>query len=347
MNNRKRVTIDQVAKEAGVSKQTVSRVLNNRPDVAPETRRHIEEVIQRLGYRPSAVARSLIKRRSYTIGVVTAGLNYIGPSRTLNGITCKAEELGFSILLIELPDFGTKDIRPVLDTLVTHQVDGIIWAVPEVGENRACFQEENISPGIPTIFLTMGETPQLSTVNINNFESAKAVTKHLIDQGCQHVGHITGPLDWWEVQERKAGWETALGDASQVVTEDMWSVGTWSSRSGERAFRELVEKYPQMDGVFVANDQMALGVLQVANQTSIRIPQELAVAGFDGIPESGFYWPSLTTVVQDQHELGCISVRELVGMIDDFRSENEVKSIAITLETKLIIRESSLKYTKQ
>lgn len=347
MNNRKRVTIDQVAKEAGVSKQTVSRVLNDRPDVAPETRRHIEEIIERLGYRPSAVARSLIRQRSFTLGVVTAGLNYVGPSRTLNGITNKAEELGFSILLIELPDFRARDIHPVLDTLITHQVDGIIWAVPEVGDNRASFQEENISPNIPTIFLTMGETPLLSTVKINNFESAKAVTKHLIVQGCQHVGHITGPLDWWEVQERKVGWEAALGSASREVTDNMWSVGTWSSRSGERAFRELIEKYPQMDGIFVGNDQMALGVLQAAHQSGIRIPQDLAVAGFDGIPESGFYWPPLTTVVQDQHELGCTSVQALVGMINDYHAEKDITPSTITLETKIIIRESTLKSTKQ
>ncbi len=345
MNNKKSVTIVQVAEEAGVSKQTVSRVLNDRPDVAPETRRHIEEVIERLGYRPSAVARSLIQQRSSTIGVVTAGLNFVGPSRTLNGITNKAEEMGYSVLLIELPDFGVGDIRPALDTLITHRVDGIIWAVPEVGENHAFFQEEHGSLNIPTIFLTMGDTPHLSTVKINNYHSAKEVTGHLIDQGCLHVAHITGPLDWWEVQERKAGWEAALSDASRKVTEDMWSVGKWSSRSGETAFRELVSKYPQMDGIFVGNDQMALGVLQVAHQSGIRIPKDIAVAGFDGIPESGFYWPPLTTVIQDQHELGCVSVQELVDMINDYREEKFRESNTITLDTKLIIRESSLKST--
>ena len=346
MNTKKRVTIIQVAEEAGVSKQTVSRVLNNRPDVAPDTRRQIEEVIERLGYRPSAVARSLIQQRSYTIGVVTAGLNYVGPSRTLNGITNKAEEMGYSILLIELPDFGIMDIRPALDTLITHRVDGTIWAVPEVGKNRVFFQEEDLTPTIPTIFLTMGETQQLSTVKINNFGSAKDITRHLIEQGCQHIGHITGPLDWWEVQERKAGWEAVLEDAFREVTKDMWSSGNWSSHSGECAFRELIENYPQMDGIFVGNDQMALGVLQAAHQSGIHIPQDLAVAGFDGIPESGFYWPPLTTVIQDQHELGCASVQALVGMINDYRAEKDIIPSTITLETEIIIRESSLKSSR-
>ena len=343
MKRKGRTTIIQVAEEAGVSKQTVSRVLNNRPDVAPDTRRHIQEVIERLDYSPSAVARSLIHQRSFTIGVVTAGLKFIGPSRTLNGITNKAEEMGYSLLLIELPDFGIKDIRPTLDTLISHRVDGIIWAVPEVGENRACFHDEAVAPKIPAIFLTMGETPHLSIVKINNYKSAKAITTHLIEQGCQHIGHITGPMNWWEVQQRKAGWEAALAEASREVTEAMWSEGNWSSRSGESAFRELLEKYPHMDGVFVGNDQMALSVLQIAHQSGIRIPQELAVVGFDGIPESGFYWPPLTTVIQNQHELGCVSVRELVEMINDYRAEIEVKPNTITLDTEIIVRESSMK----
>jgi DNA-binding LacI/PurR family transcriptional regulator len=152
MRKKNRVTIVQVAEEAGVSKQTVSRVLNDRPDVASETRLHIKEVIKRLDYKPSAVARSLIHQRSYTIGVVTAGLKFIGPSRTLNGITNKAEEMGYSLLLIELSDFGTKDIRPALDKLYAHRVDGIIWAIQEVGENRSCFIDREVSLYIPTIF---------------------------------------------------------------------------------------------------------------------------------------------------------------------------------------------------
>ena len=169
----------------------------------------------------------------------------------------------------------------------------------------------------------------------------------MIEQGCQHIGHIAGPQDWWEVRERKAGWEAALVEASRQVTEDMWSAGNWSSRSGDSAFRELKEKFSQMDGVFVANDQMALGVIQVAHQSGIRIPQDLAVAGFDGIPESGFYWPPLTTVIQDQHELGCASVQLLVGMINDYRAEKDVKPRTITLKTEIVIRESSLKSKRQ
>ena len=128
MKNPQRVTIKDVARGAGVSVQTVSRVINDRPDVAPETRHRIQQVIDDLGYQPSALARSLIQQRSYTLGVVIAGLKFIGPSRTLNGITQRAEELGYSLLLKELPSFTTGEIQPLIQSLIGRHVDGIIWA---------------------------------------------------------------------------------------------------------------------------------------------------------------------------------------------------------------------------
>ena len=128
MNHRSgRATIKEVASAAGVSTQTVSRVINDRPDVSPKTRKRVQEVIDRLGYQPSALARSLIQQRSYTLGVVTAGLKYIGPSRTLSGITSAAEEAGYSLLLKELPHFDAAEIEPIFQKLLSRHVDGIIW----------------------------------------------------------------------------------------------------------------------------------------------------------------------------------------------------------------------------
>ena len=125
-----RPTIKQVAAAAGVSTQTVSRVMNDRPDVSPETRERVLRVINEMGYQPSALARSLIQQRSYTLGVVTAGLKYIGPSRTLSGITSAAEQAGYSLLLIELPSFDSNHVLPILQGFISRHVDGIIWAVP-------------------------------------------------------------------------------------------------------------------------------------------------------------------------------------------------------------------------
>lgn len=338
----KKVTIRDVAAAAGVSSQTVSRVINDRHDVAEETRRRVLQVIEELRYQPNAIARSLIQQRSFTLGVVTAGLKYVGPSRTLSGITKQAEEMGYMLLLKELPSFNTNDIQPLLNSLLARQVDGIIWAVPEIGSNREWLQN---SPGlsVPMIFLTMQTRSELSTISIDNYSGGRTATEHLLEQGYRNIGHISGPLDWWEARQRKAGWQDALSEAGFQVADHHWASGNWSSASGEQAMRRLLDGYPEMDAVFVANDQMALGVLQVACQKGIQVPQDLAVVGFDGIPESAYYWPPLTTVYQDQQKLGCIAVRELVQIIEaSQQSKAVVEPKTILLQPELIVRESSI-----
>jgi LacI family transcriptional regulator len=236
MNRNKRATMKQVAKAAGVSTQTVSRVINDRPDVAQDTRERIQQVIQELDYLPSALARSLISQRSYTLGIVTAGLKYLGPSRTLNGITSMAEELKYDLLLDELPRFDTEDIKPLLQDLVAHHVDGIVWAVPEVGDNRRWVDEILMDVPVPVVFLTMQARAGVSTVSVDNYAGGVLATRHLLEQGRRHIGHISGPLDWWEARQRKLAWQETLKKAGITVADNHWVEGNWSSASGETAF---------------------------------------------------------------------------------------------------------------
>jgi DNA-binding LacI/PurR family transcriptional regulator len=344
MSIKKRVTIKQVAQEAGVSTQTVSRVINDRPDVAPETRRRVLEVIKHLGYQPSAVARSLIRRRSYALGVVTAGLKYIGPSRTLSGIAEQAEAMGYSLLLKDLPQFDMDEVEPILNALLARQVDGVIWAVAEVGDNRDWLQDRLPSLPVPIIFLTMHHQAGLSVVAVDNHMGGRLATEHLLEQGYRHIGHVAGPLDWWEARQRKAGWLDALADAGVLVSGQHWTEGNWSSKSGERAIHQLLDQYPEMDAVFVANDQMALGVAHVACRRGLKIPEDLAFVGFDGIPEAAFFWPPLTTVWQDQHHLGRLAVEHLIRLVEASREPGGVyEPEAIWLEPRLVVRESSLR----
>lgn len=343
MSINKRVTIKQVAQEAGVSTQTVSRVINDRPDVAPQTRQRILEVIKRLGYQPSALARSLIRRRSYTLGVVTAGLKYVGPSRTLSGIAEQAEAMGYSLLLKDLPRFDMGEVEPILNALLARQVDGVIWAVAEVGDNRDWLHDHLPSMPVPIIFLTMHHQAGLSVVAIDNYMGGRLATEHLLEQGYRHIGHVAGPLDWWEARQRKTGWLDALADAGVSVSEHHWTEGTWSSKSGERAIHQLLDQYPEMDAVFVANDQMALSVSQVACRMGLKIPHDLAVVGFDGIPDAAYFWPPLTTVHQDQHQLGCLAVEHVVRLVEASREpESAYETEAVWLKPRLIVRESSL-----
>lgn len=339
---KQRVTIRDVAAVAGVSHQTVSRVINNRPDVADETRRRVWQIIEELNYQPSAIARSLIHQRSFTLGVVTAGLKYVGPSRTLSGITGQAEAMGYTLVLKELPSFDTHDVQPLLNSLMARQVDGIIWAVPEIGANRDWLEGQPPELAAPLIFLTMRARPGLSSVSVDNYQGGCLATEHLLQQGYRHIGHISGPLDWWEARQRLAGWKDTLRQAGLPVASYQWVSGNWSAASGEQAIRPLLDTYPDMDAVFVANDQMALGVLQVACQQGLRIPQDLAVVGFDGIPEAGYYWPPLTTMYQDLKELGCTAVRELSRAVEaSHQKEAPVSPVALSLQPELIVRESS------
>jgi len=318
-------------------------VLNDRPDVADETRDRIWQIIEELNYQPSAIARSLIRQRSLTLGIVTAGLKYVGPSRTLNGITKQAEDLGYTLLLKELPHFLTNDIQPLLNSLLERRVDGIIWAVPEVGDNRAWLEDRPGGLSVPMILLTMQPRPGLPIVAVDNYAGGCMATEQLLKQGYRHVGHISGPLDWWEARQRKAGWRDTLLAASVPEAELYAEEGTWSSASGERAIGRLLAKYPEMDAVFVGNDQMALSVLQTACRRGIEVPKDLAVVGFDDLPEAAHYWPPLTTVRQDLRSLGCTAVHELVQAIEASRQNPgafEAKSISLC--PKLIVRESSI-----
>jgi LacI family transcriptional regulator len=338
----RRVTIKQVAKAAGVSTQTVSRVLNERPDVAPETRSRIQQIITSLGYQPSALARSLIQQRSYTLGVVTAGLNYIGPSRVLFGISIQAEQMGYTLILKQMPSFDSLDIEPLLNSLLARQVDGLIWAVPEIGCNHCWLDDRLRDLPVPIIFLAMQERPGISVVTMDNFTGGRLATQHLLEQGCRWIGHITGPLDWWEARQRKAGWESTLEEAGLPYGDQQWAEGNWSASSGERAFVQLLEKFPQMDGVFVGNDQMAISVILVASRLGRRVPHDLSVIGFDGIQESGYYLPPLTTIYQDQTEMGRSAVRQLVDSIQTSRSgAADIEHRNILLQPSLIVRETS------
>jgi DNA-binding LacI/PurR family transcriptional regulator len=344
MNVNRRPTIKQVAKAAGVSTQTVSRVINDRPDVAPETRERILMTINELGYQPSALARSLIQQRSYTLGVVTAGLKHIGPSRTLNGIASAAEGAGYSLLLKELPRFDADDVMPIFQALLSHHVDGIIWAVPEVGENRNWVSQQSIDRKIPIVFLAMEPQEAHSVVSIDNYLGGRMAVSHLLEQGYRHIGHVSGPMDWWEARQRMLAWREILTEYGLKAGEECWAEGNWSSASGAQAIQKLLEKYPEMDAIFVGNDQMALGVIQVACLKGLNIPKDLGIAAFDNIPESAFFCPALTTIQQDQYAVGKVAVEQAIKMIKSgWHGGEPIEPGSITLAPTLVVRQSSLR----
>ncbi len=342
-----RATIKEVASVAKVSTQTVSRVLNERPDVSPETRKRVQNVIQQLGYQPSALARSLIRQRSYSLGVATAGLRHIGPSRTLSGIASAAEAAGYSLLLKELPKFNTNNIIPLIQSFLSYHVDGIIWAVPEVGDNHAWVTEQSLDIDVPLVYITMEPRQNKPAVCVDNYLGSRLAMAHLFEQGYQHIAHLSGPLDWWEARQRKAAWSDALAEAGHPVREEYWGEGNWSSSSAIQPFEKLLDQYPEMDAIFVANDQMALTVMQVAHNRGLRIPEDLGVVGFDNVSESPYFFPPLTTINQDQYKLAQSAVEEIVNTIELNHQGLEPNGPqTIILPPTLIVRQSSLRGQK-
>jgi LacI family transcriptional regulator len=337
-----KVTIRDVAAAAGVSRQTVSRVLNKKPDVAKETRQRVLEVIDRLDYRPSSIARSLTQGRSYTLGVVSYGLQYFGPSHTLVGIEHQANEMGYTLHLSLVQQPATSGVQ-ILHDMLSYHVDGIIWAVSEIGNNRDWTEHEICHLDVPVVFLDTRPCPGLSVVNIDNRRGGYLATKHLLDQGYQRIGLITGPLDWWSAQQRKSGWQDALEEAGAVVEDRLIVEGTWSAASGERGLRRLLEQHPDVDAVFACNDQMALGALKMTREMSLQVPEDLAIVGYDDVPEAPFFSPPLSTVRQDLHELGRCAVQELGRLVEVKQQElPDVQSKTIVLQPELIVRESSV-----
>ncbi len=336
-----RVTIKHVAQEAGVSTQTVSRVVNNIPGVLPDTRKRVKDAIQLLGYRPNVIARSLTQRRSFSIGVVASGIDYYGPSRTLVGIEQGANEAGYSLNLSLLHQPENDDVQPLIDGFLSRQVDGIIWATQEIGGNLGWLEQEHFP--IPVVFLETRPRRDVSVVNVDSRYGSQLAVQHFLSQGYRKIGVITGPMTWWSARERLQGWRESMTAAGLVVEERQITEGNWSTSSGAIGLETLLEQYPEMDAVFVCNDQMALGVLQTSRKLGRRVPEDLAVVGYDDIPEAAYFWPPLTTIRQDLMNFGSTAVKLLSQLIASRREENDPpsRSETIWLRPELIIRGSS------
>ncbi|MBI3748405.1 MAG: LacI family DNA-binding transcriptional regulator [Chloroflexi bacterium] len=346
MSARRRPTIKEVAAAAGVSTQTVSRVINNRPDVAPETFERIQQIISETGYSPNMFARGLTQGRSHTLGVVAYGLEYFGPSRVLTGIEQQAAAVGYAISLNLIHEPEQADVEGLLASLVSRQVDGIIWAVPDVGDNRAWSNAAGSDHPVPVLLVGgMGGQSLLGSIGIDNRAIGRLATEHLLSGGARHVGLVTGPMDWWESRERQLGWRESLQERGLPASDRQIANGDWSATSGEAGLYQLVEQAPDLDAVFASNDQMALGVMHAAHRLGRRIPDELSVVGVDNIAEASHFWPALTTVDQPLRDAGGLAVRELDGAIRRARAARRGQDGApaprTLLQPKLVIRESS------
>lgn len=340
--NDKRITIRDVAKAAGVSTQTVSRVLNLRPDVADETRQHVEKIIAELGYAPNIIARNLSRGHSNILGVVGYGLEYFGSTSVLRGIERKANELGYSLLLSLLDRIEPARVDQTIYELLSHQVEGLLWTVPGDITSFDWLNEKFSRLQVPIVQLNRAQNGNEIITAMDNRLGGRLATQHLLDQGYQRVGIITGPPHWWEAVEREAGWRTVLREHGINTLDELKIIGDWNAASGDLGLQTLIAqtKHP-IDAVFVSNDQMALGALQAARRLEIKVPEEMGIVGFDDIPESAYFYPPLTTVRQNTRKLGALAVERIHTLIET-RGENQPPNSGISwVEPRLIVRASS------
>jgi LacI family transcriptional regulator len=336
-----KITIKDVAQVAGVSTQTVSRVLNNRPDVSPETRSRVQKVISDLGYAPNVLARSLSRGRSNTLGIVGFGLGYYGSTSVLTGIEKKSNELGLSFILSLLDRFEADRVDEILRDLLSRQVEGIIWAVPGISEVFQGFPQKLQNIPVPVVFLNKEKINHDIVAAMDNRLGGHLATQHLLDQGYRRIGIITGPMDWWEARQRELGWRESLHDAGFDDLDVLKVEGNWSAASGEVRLHALIAKSPDIDAIFVGNDQMALGVLQAARRLGLQVPGDIGIVGFDDIPESAYFFPSLSTVRQNAERLGALAVEQMAKIIQAQQNNEEFKPDTHWVQPRLIVRKSS------
>ncbi len=310
-----------VARLAGVSHQTVSRVINNHPSVREGTRQRVQEAIDQLGYRRNLVARQLATGRGRALGLISVDTAHVGPASTIFAIAEASRQRGYFVNFAALTEIDVMHMREAIDYLKDSSVDAIIVIAPVRAAVEAL---RDLDAGIPVIRIGKSAATLEAGLYVDNVEGARMATRHLLELGHRHVHHVSGPPDWVEADARLRGWRAELD--SRSINAPTVVAGDWSAEAGYRAGLELAQN-PDVTAVFAANDQMALGVMRGLEDAGRRVPHDVSVVGFDDVPDAAFFGPALTTITQDFAEIGRRSVDAVLALVqgDDLPSHEPVQ----------------------
>ena len=301
-----------VARAAGVSHQTVSRVINRPDSVRPETLARVQAAIKELGYRPNLAARALVTDSTRMIGVVTTGSGFQGPASTTSAIVGAARAAGYACLVASLPEADRAGLEGVLRFFVARGVDAVIAVA---SQHWAADALREIAAALPVVVVADGLEPtaRMHVVSVDQDLGARLAVGHLLETGREQVVHLAGPQDWYDAEARVRGWRGALEDAGLAVPELL--VGDWSPECGYALGRRLADEgLPH--AVFCGNDLMALGLLAALRDAGVQVPGRVAVVGFDDIEGAAFLRPALTTVRQPFDELGRVCLEVALRALD-------------------------------
>lgn len=319
-----------VAELAGVSHQTVSRVLHDSPNVRGETRERVLAAIRQLNYRPNTVARALVTGRSRTLGVVTFDTTLYGPATTLLGIEQAAHDAGYAVIVSSLRSLNRRTVLGAIEQLRNQGVDGVAVIAPMRAGVEAL---RDVMPDFAVVAVAAAPDASIPVASVDQAAGAAAATRHLLDLGHRTVWHLAGPLDWKEADARIEGWKSVLKSAGAPIPDLLR--GDWTARSGYELGKTLLE-VEGVTAVLAANDQMALGLLRRLHEAGLEVPRDLSVAGFDDIPEAAYFTPPLTTVRQDFGELGRRCLQVLLARI-----EGDAAPPRVVVTPELLVRAST------
>lgn len=337
MAHNKRVIISDVAKEAGVSKQTVSRVINNRPDVADETRTRIKDIIARLGYHPDPIARSM-RGNTHTLGCITPNLSDYNFSSIVQAAQAEARNSGYFILTGSAQ--SDQDVQPLLNEFMNRRVDGLLVINPR-DDNRYLRLLPLIEQGVPVVYIKNTPVDEgVSAVSLDDEVGGYLATFHLIGLGHTNIATIMGLPNEECTKSRLAGFKKAHHEAGLQVNLELIAEGDWSASTGNQAIKDLLANGHPFSAVFAQNDRMAVGAIQALRSAGFKIAEDISVIGYDDIPLSSYFDPPMTTIRQPIEEFGRIGAQLLIEALNN----HAFKPRIVRLSPELIIRKTSAPY---
>ncbi len=322
--------ITDVARLAGVSHQTVSRVLNRGGTVRAATRERVEEAIRQLNYRPSSVARALATRKTRTIGLISTGNPLYGPSSTMLGFNEAARAAGYQVTIATMSTSDKASMLDAVEVLLRQNVEALVLIAADFTSIQAI---EQARLDVPLILADSSGRSRFRSVSINQFAGARLATRHLIDLGHRRILHLTGPADSPDAAERLRGWRAEMAAHALSALEPV--IGDWLPASGYQLGCRIADERVAT-AVFSANDQMALGLIHAFTSRGLRVPDDVSIVGFDDIPEAAHFTPPLSTVRQDFAELGARMLAVLLSVLSDADPGGSSWT-----EPRLIVRQSS------
>jgi DNA-binding LacI/PurR family transcriptional regulator len=324
-------TMFDVARHAGVSHQTVSRVLNDLPGVAAATRVRVQQAMAELKYAPSPTARAMARRKSGSIGLIQAGRPDYGPSSAALGFNEAAREAGYAVSQASMRALDADALTQAVHRLVLQRVEAIVLIS---GEREGVDVLRGIDAGVPVVAVASEDEPGMHRVSFDQFGGARLATEHLIGLGHRRIAHVAGPADSMDAAERRRGFAAALSDHG--LEQRSPYVGDWLAASGHAAGRELLGE-GWATAVFVGNDQMSLGLLAACHEAGLDVPGDLSIVGFDDIPEAAYFTPALTTMRQDFDTLG----RDIMATVVDVLRDESSAPDRTARVPELVVRAST------